>query len=55
MIYLPKRAVFIHIPRTGGNSITSAVASICAGRGIDIILGTASDIKDANRAARKKR
>ena len=42
MIYLPKRALFIHIPRTGGNSITSAIASSCAGKGIDIIIGTAS-------------
>jgi len=40
MIYLPHRAVFIHIPRTAGNSITSAIASECAGRGVDIILGT---------------
>tara|TARA_R110000824_G_scaffold269679_1_gene458149 strand:- start:77 stop:598 length:522 start_codon:yes stop_codon:yes gene_type:complete len=40
MIYLPHRAVFIHIPRTAGNSITSAIASTCAGRGVDIILGT---------------
>jgi len=40
MIYLPHRAVFIHIPRTAGNSITSAIASACAGRGVDIILGT---------------
>jgi len=30
MIYAPKRFVFIHIPRTGGNSITSAVAASCA-------------------------
>ena len=52
MIYLPKRAVFIHIPRTGGNSITGAIASTCAGRGIDVILGTGSDIKNYYRASR---
>ena len=40
MIYLPKRAVFIHIPRTGGNSISSAFACSCVGRGIDIVIGT---------------
>ena len=44
MIYLPRRALFIHIPRTAGNSITNAIASICAGRGIDIILSTSYDI-----------
>ena len=42
MIYLPRRALFIHIPRTGGNSITSAIASSCAGKGIDTIIGTSS-------------
>ncbi|REK60236.1 MAG: hypothetical protein DWQ49_06410, partial [Bacteroidetes bacterium] len=42
MIYLPKRALFIHIPRTGGNSITNAIASSCAGKGIDVIINTAS-------------
>ena len=52
MIYLPKRAVFIHIPRTGGNSITSAIASTCAGRGVDVILGTGSYIKNYYRASR---
>lgn len=47
MIYLPKRAVFIHIPRTGGNSITSAIASSCVGKKIDIVLGTCHwSIKD---------
>lgn len=40
MIYLPKRAVFIHVPRTGGNSITSSIASACAGKGIDIVVST---------------
>jgi hypothetical protein len=42
MIYLPQRALFIHIPRTGGNSITNAIASTCAGNGIDVLIGTAS-------------
>ena len=41
MIYLPKRAAFIHIPRTAGNSITNAIAKTCAGRGVDVIIGTA--------------
>lgn len=40
MIYLPKRAVFIHVPRTGGNSITNAIASACAGNEIDIVVST---------------
>ena len=40
MIYLPKRAVFIHIPRTAGNSITNAIASACAGNNYDIFIGT---------------
>lgn len=42
MIYLPRRALFIHIPRTGGNSITNAIASTCAGNGVDVLIGTAS-------------
>ena len=42
MIYLPKRAVFIHIPRTAGNSITNAIASACAGNNYDIFIGTGS-------------
>ena len=30
MIYLPQRAVFIHIPRAAGNSVTGAIArSLC--------------------------
>ena len=52
MIYLPRRALFVHIPRTAGNSITSAVATTCAGRGIDIILGTANDIPKYHRISR---
>tara|TARA_R100001163_G_scaffold12639_1_gene11792 strand:+ start:21431 stop:21946 length:516 start_codon:yes stop_codon:yes gene_type:complete len=46
MIYLPKRAVFIHIPRTAGNSVTSAISEVCAGKGIDIILGTSGMIQN---------
>ena len=38
MIYLPKRALFIHIPRTAGNSITNAIASSCAGNNYDILV-----------------
>ena len=52
MIYLPRRAAFVHIPRTGGNSITSAIATACAGKGIDIVLGTPTGIKNYHRAAR---
>ncbi len=40
MIYLPKRGVFVHIPRTSGNSITSAIATATAGRNIDCLLST---------------
>ena len=40
MIYLPRRAVFLHIPRTAGNSITNAIASACAGNNYDIFIGT---------------
>ena len=46
MIYLPKRAVFIHIPRAAGNSVTSAIAQTCAGKGIDIVLGTGGMIEN---------
>tara|TARA_R110000796_G_scaffold57672_3_gene132955 strand:- start:29489 stop:30028 length:540 start_codon:yes stop_codon:yes gene_type:complete len=38
MIYLPKRALFIHIPRTAGNSITNTIASSCAGNNYDILV-----------------
>lgn len=40
MIYLPGRAVFIHVPRAAGNSITNAIASACAGNNFDIFIGT---------------
>lgn len=52
MIYLPKRAVFIHIPRTAGNSITNAIAKACAGRNIDVIIGTAQGVKGFGRSNR---
>ena len=52
MIYLPKRAVFIHIPRTGGNSITNAIASSGTGNGIDVLLGTSNDIPKYHRVSR---
>jgi len=55
MIYLPRRALFVHIPRTAGNSITSAMATTCAGRGIDIILGTSNDIPKYHRVGRHAR
>ncbi|MQF98171.1 MAG: hypothetical protein FI729_01375 [SAR202 cluster bacterium] len=40
MIYLPERAVFIHIPRTGGNSIKNAIASVCIGKDIPAVVST---------------
>lgn len=52
MIYLPKRAVFIHIPRTAGNSITNAIAKSCAGRNIDVIIGTSQGVKGFGRSNR---
>ena len=55
MIYAPKRFVFIHIPRTGGNSVTSAVAASCAGRNIDLVIGTLPPIKSYNRFNRHVR
>ena len=42
MIYIPKRAVFVHIPRTAGNSITQAVSTVCVGKNIDVFIGTGS-------------
>jgi len=38
MIYLPKRALFIHIPRAAGNSISSAIAQSCVGKNFDILI-----------------
>jgi len=55
MIYLPHRAVFVHIPRAAGNSVTSAMASVCAGKGIDIILGTSSGIEGWQQMKRHTR
>tara|TARA_R100000008_G_C3539037_1_gene143719 strand:- start:85 stop:621 length:537 start_codon:yes stop_codon:yes gene_type:complete len=40
MIYLPKRAVFIHIPRTGGHSIKNAIATSCIGHNIPAVVST---------------
>lgn len=42
MIYIPKRAVFVHIPRAAGNSITQAVSTVCVGKNIDVFIGTGS-------------
>lgn len=55
MIYLPRRAVFIHIPRTGGNSITNAIGCSCIGQNIDITLGTHGGIKQFQRTSRHVR
>ena len=44
MIYLPKRAVFIHIPRTGGNSIKNAIARSCIGHGIACLVSTTPNL-----------
>ena len=44
MIYLPGRAVFIHIPRTGGCSIKSAIASSCFSIGFPAIVSTISPV-----------
>jgi len=43
MIYLPRRALFIHVPRAAGNSITNAIASQCAGNNYDILIGTVAN------------
>lgn len=43
MIYLPRRGLFVHIPRTAGNSVTAGIASITAGRGIDCLVCTSSN------------
>lgn len=42
MIYLPRRGVFLHIPRTAGNSVTSGIAGATAGRGIDCLVCTSA-------------
>ena len=55
MIYLPHRAVFVHIPRAAGNSVTSAIAGVCAGKGIDIILGTGAGIENWKQMKRHVR
>tara|TARA_Y100001938_G_C8046706_1_gene409334 strand:+ start:852 stop:1394 length:543 start_codon:yes stop_codon:yes gene_type:complete len=44
MIYLPGRAVFIHIPRTGGNSIKNAIASSCFSIGFPAVVSTISPV-----------
>ena len=38
MIYVPKRALFIHVPRAAGNSVSNAIASSCVGQGFDIMV-----------------
>jgi len=44
MVYLPHRALFIHIPRTGGNSVTNAIAASCAGNNVDVVIGTSAEL-----------
>lgn len=44
MIYLPGRAVFVHIPRTGGNSVKNAIASNCIGHGIQTCVSTVPSV-----------
>jgi len=44
MIYLPGRAVFVHIPRTGGNSVKNAIASNCIGYGIQTCVSTVPSV-----------
>jgi len=55
MIYLPQRAVFIHIPRAAGSSVTSAIAGVCVGSGIDTILGTGPGVKNWRHVSRHVR
>ena len=40
MLYLPKRAAFIHIPRTGGHSVKSAISNVCLRHNIPIVAST---------------
>jgi hypothetical protein len=43
MIYGPKRFLFIHIPRTAGNSITRALSEACLGQH-DVLAATSPDL-----------
>ena len=50
MIYLPRRAVFVHIPRTAGHSIKAAVSNVCARNNIPFVVSTVpSWIKEFDR------
>ena len=50
MIYLPKRAAFVHIPRTAGHSIKAAVSNVCAENNIPFVVSTIpSWIKEFDR------
>jgi len=40
MLYLPKRAAFIHIPRTGGHSIKAAISNVCLRHNIPVVAST---------------
>ena len=40
MLYLPKRAVFIHIPRTGGHSVKAAISETCFKNNIAAVAST---------------
>jgi len=40
MLYLPQRAAFIHIPRTGGHSIKSAISNVCLRHNIPVVAST---------------